>query len=80
MTLEGLFCSRLRSNASKGTFCSEYLLNLTLNPQTTSKYVHRSFPETAFALFNVIHAIVLINQTGKMSNCEKNDPSPSNVR
>ena len=48
MTLEELFWSRLRSKASNGTFCSEHLLNLTLNPQTPSKYTNRSFPETAF--------------------------------
>ena len=47
-TSEERFWSRLHSNASKGTFCSEYLLNLTLNPQIPSKYANRSFPETAF--------------------------------
>ena len=47
-TSEERFWSRLPSNASKGTFCSEYLLNLTLNPQIPSKYANRSFPETSF--------------------------------
>ena len=47
-TSEELFWSRLLSNASKGTFCSEYLLNLTLNPQIPSTYANRSFSETAF--------------------------------
>ena len=47
-TSEDRFWSHLCSNVSKGTFCSEYLLSLTLNLQIPSKYANRSFPETAF--------------------------------
>ena len=36
-----------------------------------------AFLKHLFTSLNVIHAIVLIYQTGKMSTCEKNDPSPS---
>ena len=75
-TSEERFWSRLRSNASKGTFCSEYLLNLTLNPQILSKYANRSFPETAFYFTECYsrHSSYLSNR--KDVNLRKEWPKP----
>ena len=75
-TSEERFWSRLPSNASKGTFCSEYLLNLTLNPQIPSKYANRSFPETSFYFTECYsrHSSYLSNR--KDVNLRKEWPKP----
>ena len=80
MTLEELFWSRLRSKASNGTFCSEHLLNLTLNPQTPSKYTNRSFPETAFCSIECYSRHISYLSDKKDAKLRKQWPKPSNAR